>query len=305
MILRALITLLVGFLALFAGPAWSQDRQLLGVGRLLTNDLLGDLQDRWHSGSYTVSVLRGPRWTGALPTELGALLEYRLSGAVLAPANLANPAPDDRRYAGPLSLGVHSHATWAGMQASLGIDLVALGPQTGIGRFQSWLHGLLHVAKPDLANQFGNTVVPTLQAELGRDIALGNRVTVHPFFAAQAGVENLMRVGGDVVIGNFGQGGFLLRDDASGQRYRAIAGPTSDSAMSLTLGGDVAHVFGSDYLPQDSAAAATGTRTRLRAGLAWQGAKSSAFYGVTYLTPEFDSQPQGQVLGSVNLNFRF
>ena len=41
------------------------------------------------------------------------------------------------------------------------------------------------------------------------------------------------------------------------------------------------------------------------AGVAWTGEKSSAFYGLTYLAPEFDSQPQGQVIGSVNLNFRF
>lgn len=302
MIRQWLIATLIGLLFV-CGPVLAQDRLSLGWGRLLNNDLLGDLQDRWHSGSYTVSLLRGPGWTGGVPHDLGALLEYRFSGATLTPANLDDPAPDDRRYAAPLSVGLHSHVGWAGLQASLGVDLVVTGPQTGIGRFQSWLHGLLGVPKPDLDQQMGNGLFATLAAELGRDVRMSPQATVHPFVAAEAGVEDLVRAGGDVVIGSFGQGGFLLRDQTTGQRYPGIAG--KDAAMSLTLGGDVAHVFGSAYLPKGSAAQAVPTRTRLRAGVAWTGAQSSAFYGLTYLAPEFDSQPQGQVVGSVNLNFQF
>ena len=298
--IRLLVVAIVLGLSL---PALGEDRRTLGWGRLLNNDLLGDLQDRWHSGSYAVSVLRGPAWSGTAPDVLGALIEYRFSGTTLTPANLTDPASDDRPYAAPLSLGVHSHVSWAGMQVDLGADLVATGAQTGIGRFQSWLHGLLGAPKPDLTDQMGNAIFPTFQAELGRDVTLSDGVTVHPFVGAEAGVEHLLRAGGDIVIGNFGQGGLLLRDETTGQRYRGIAG--AESAMSLTLGGDVAHVFGSAYLPDGTAAAASPTRSRLRAGIAWSGAHSSAFYGVTYLAPEFESQPQGQVIGSVNLNFRF
>lgn len=304
MIRRALLAILVCFLAL-SGPAVAQDRVTLGWARLLDNDLLGDFKDRWHSGSYTLSVLRGPRWTGTLPGELGTLLEYRFWGATLAPANLEHPAADDRSYAAPLSLGLHTHLARDGLQGSFGINLVATGPQTGIGQFQSWLHGVLGVPKPDLTSQMGNKFYPTVQAELGRDIGFADHATLHPFISAQAGVENLVRVGGDVVIGSFGTGGLLLRDDTTGQRYRGIAALQNSPALSLTLGGDVAHVFGSQYLPEGGAAVASDTRTRLRAGLAWQGQQSSAFYGVTYLAPEFDTQPEGQLIGSVNLNFRF
>jgi hypothetical protein len=232
-------------------------------------------------------------------------LEYRVSGATLTPANLEHPAPDDRRYAAPLSLGLHSYSEWQGLQASFGADLVVTGPQSGVGRFQSWLHGVLDVPKPDLADQMGNEVFLTVQGELGRDIAVSDHVTFHPFIAAQAGVENLLRAGGDVVIGNFGTGGLLLRDDTTGQRYRGIAAEGGNPAMSLTLGGDVAHVVVSHYLPEGSPASASDTRSRLRAGISWQGQRSSAFYGVTYLAPEFDSQPEGQLIGSLNLNLRF
>ena len=304
MIRRALVAFLFCLLAL-SQQVVAQEKVTLGWARLLNNDLLGDLQDRWHSGSYTVSVLRGPRWMGTAPRDFGSLLEYRFWGATLTPANLDDPAADDRPYAAPLSLGLHTHLAHGGLQGSFGVDLVATGPQTGVGRFQSWLHGVLGVPKPDLTKQIGNRFFPTLQAELGRDVALGSHSTLHPFVAAQAGVENLVRVGGDIVVGSFGQGGLLLRDDTTGQRYRGIDGQPEGSALSLTLGGDVAHVFQSNFLPDGSVVAATQTRSRLRAGLSWQGAASSVFYGVTYLAPEFETQPQGQVVGSVNLDFRF
>lgn len=297
--------LLLATLALLAAtPALSEGRQTLGWGRLFNNDALGDLHDRWRSGSYTVSLLRGPAWSGQLPTTPGQLLEYRVSGSTVTPANLSSPAADDRRYAAPLSFGLHSHFYFRGFETRLGADLVAIGPQTGISGFQSWLHGALGVAKPDLSNQLPNSLHPTLSGELARSMTLSDDVTLRPFVSAQAGVETLVRAGGDIVIGNFGQGGLLLRDETTGQRYKGIQGDATPG-MSFTLGGDVAHVWDSALLPEGGAAVATDTRGRLRAGLAWQGESSSAFYGVTWLSPEFDSQPEGQLVGSVNLNLRF
>lgn len=37
----------------------------------------------------------------------------------------------------------------------------------------------------------------------------------------------------------------------------------------------------------------------------WQGGQSEVFYGVTWLSEEFEEQPEGQVLGAVNLRLRF
>jgi hypothetical protein len=276
----------------------------LGWGRLFDNDALGDFHDRWHSGQYTVSVVRGPSWEGILPAQFGEILEYRFSGGTITPANLKSPAADDRRYVAPLSLGLHTHMDWRGFETSLGADLVLTGPQTGIGNFQSWLHGILDVPKPDLSNQIGNAYYPTINAEMGRTFAMAGTVTVRPFVAAQAGVETYVRAGGDLVIGSFGKGSLMLRDEVTGQRYRAVDGAHMP-AMSFTLGGDVARVFDSAYLPSGGAVEASDTRTRVRAGVQWQGERASAFYGITYLSPEFDSQPEGQLVGSLNVNLRF
>ena len=48
--------------ALFAVPAVAQERVTLGWGRLLTNDAIGDGKDRWRTGSYVLSRVRGPSW---------------------------------------------------------------------------------------------------------------------------------------------------------------------------------------------------------------------------------------------------
>ena len=298
--------LLAGMILATALPcaALAETRQMLGWGRLFDNDALGDLKDRWHSGNYTVSIVRGRDWNGILPAQFGAILEYRISGGTITPSDLESPAPDDRRYVGPLSLGVHTHLDWKGFETSLGADLVLTGPQTGIGDFQSWLHSVLNVPKPDQSDQIGNDFHPTVNAELGRSFAISDAMTMRPFMAAQAGVETYVRAGGDLVIGSFGKGSLMLRDEVTGQRYRAVDG-AHIPAMSFTLGGDVARVFDSAYLPEGGAAVMTDTRARIRAGVQWQGEQASAFYGLTYLSPEFDSQPEGQVVGSLNVNLRF
>ncbi len=292
------------FATTLSQPVLAEPRQTLGWGRIFDNDALGDQKDRWQTGSYTVSMVRGPSWSGVLPSQFGEILEFRLSVKTIAPSNLASPDHKDRRYAGTLSFGLTTHMDWRGFETSLGAELDVTGPQTGIGGFQTWIHDIMGLAKPNLSNQIGNAVYPTLLAEVGRSFPIGSNVTLRPFMAAQAGVETYVRAGGDLVIGSFGKGALMLRDGTTGQRYRAVNGDHIP-AMSFTLGGDVAKVFDSAYLPSGGAAVASDTRTRIRAGVQWQGERASAFYGITYLSPEFDSQSQGQLVGSLNLNLRF
>lgn len=285
-------------------PAAAGDRAILGWGRLFSNDFLGDGHDRWRSGSYTVSQVRGQTWSGTLP-PFGEILEYRLQSQIISAANLANPQPTDRRYAGVLSFGIHTHFALAGAEASLGGDLVVTGPQTGVGRFQSWAHGMVGVARPGgLDQQISNGFHPTLVAELGKRFHLSDKATIRPFGEVRAGDEVLVRVGGDLVVGGMADGALMLRDGVTGQRYRAVRGTGADG-LSFVLGGDVAAVAGSAYLPSSDALDLAKTRSRARAGVYWQNEKFDMFYGLTWLSREFETQPEGQTLGSVNLRIRF
>jgi hypothetical protein len=282
-----------------------KSRETIGWGRFFNNDYLGDRDDRWHTSSYSVSRLRGPTWTGELPRDPGQILEFRFRVDTITPADMVTPLTHDRRYVGILSFGFHTHFRTDTEQMSFGGDLVFIGPQTGVSRFQDYVHDGLGLPQGTVFdNQLPNAVYPALTGEIGHPIALGDHLTLRPFVEGQAGVEYLMRGGADIILGKLGRDDLLLRDQTTGQRYSAAQGPDG-GGLSLTLGGDVARVFSSVYLPAGGDAEASPLRTRLRAGLNWQGKQSFVFMGLTYLSPEFQQQPVGQTIGSLSLQIKF
>ncbi len=290
--------------AMLAPVAQAEQRVTLGWGRLFYNDAMGDGRDRWHTGGYTLSMVRGYSFSGDLPDRPGEILEWRLSANIIAPADLQTPEPDDRRYVGALSLGLHTQWQWRANEVALGADLLATGPQTGIGSFQRWAHERLGMEVPEvLDDQIGNGFYPSLVAETGRRMSLGP-AELRPFAELRAGAESLVRVGADLTFGHFGPGDLMIRDAVTGQRYRGVSGAV-EPGLSFTLGADVARVFDSAFLPGGEAATLSDDRTRLRAGVQWQGARHSVFYGVTWLSKEFEEQPEGQVVGALSLNLRF
>jgi hypothetical protein len=243
-----LIAVLAALPMMAGSAATADERVTLGWGRIFTNDQIGDGKDRWRTGSYTVSRLRGPSWQGHAAHGFGDILELRGHAGVIAPSNLTSPAANDRRYAGVLSFGLNTHFGWQGAEVNLGAELALTGPRSGIGSFQKWFHNQAGMVPPSSAvldAQIGNRLHPGLNAEIGRSLALGDAVHLRPFAEARLGVESLVRVGGDITIGRFGQGGLLLRDVTTGQRYRGIEGTRSEG-LSLTLGGDLAYCHGRD-----------------------------------------------------------
>jgi hypothetical protein len=284
----------------------SPAREVLGWGRFITNDYFGDGQDRWRSSSYTLSRLTAPEGMENLPHSFGMLREFRIRADNITPASLANPAPDDRRYAGVLSFGLHSHFLHISEEISLGADLVLIGPQTGLSAFQNALHNKIGLPDGSASynSQFADTARIALTAELGRPVALGDGAMLRPFVEGQLGIETLARAGVDFTFGAQAKGGILLRDATTGQRYSAVTAP-QHSGLSFTFGGDIAYVSDSFYLPKTGIATLSPTRSRLRAGVNWQSEKVMLFLGMTYLSPEFDQQPTGQTLGSLSVIARF
>lgn len=281
-------------------------RVRLGYGRLITNDLFGDGYDRWRTGSVTTSRVWGYRWDGQPPARLGELLELRLQGQIIAPANSQRPAAGDRPFAGALSVGLHSHASRGAYDLSLGADMVLTGPQTGLDDLQDVLHDVFSMPKTSAgvkAQQIGDHVYPTVVAEAGREMRLGERGTLRPFVEARAGDETLVRLGADLTFGAVGLGELLVRESITGQRYRVISGEAP--GLTFVLGADAAYVADSVYLPESRGYEVTHMRDRVRAGLHWQGPIAAAFYGVTWLGKEFDAQPEGQIVGSVRWQMQF
>ncbi|ETD87375.1 lipid A deacylase LpxR family protein [Rhodobacter capsulatus] len=294
---------LLGLLALVPAPAEAETRPL-GFGHFLNNDALGDGKDRWQTGSYTLSWLRGPEWQGRLPGRPFEILEYRLSGAVIAPSRLKS-LRGDRRYVGKSAVSLHTQfAPTPQTEADLGLGVVWTGPANGISGVQRQLHDLLGEPRPRAADsQLPNHLYPTVSAEIARPIALG-RAELRPFAEARAGDETLLRLGADMAFGQRERGALWLRDEVTGQRHLGIGG-TDAGGTAFVLGADVAHVFDSAYLPGGWGVQPEQTRSRLRAGIATRLGRVGLFYGLTWLSREFVGQPEGQLVGSVRLRLRF
>ena len=305
---NALITALI-LLTSFTLPAAAQERVTLGVGRLFTNDTLGDGQDRWQTGSYVASWLRGAEGTVNLPERFGAAMEYRFSSRIIAPEDVTTPAPGDRRYAGILSVGAYSHFRQGGFEVSAGSEMVLSGPATGLAKFQTEMHDLFGMASPSAAvraGQIGNAIYPVLAFEAARPIVLGGLggAVLRPFVQGRAGDETYLRAGVDVLFGPDFAAGVLARDETTGLLYQTMPRATG-RGWSFLFGADTARVVQSAWFPAGSGPAASALRNRARAGLRWQGERLGVFYGATWLGREFAGQGSGQVVGSLSLRWRF
>lgn len=303
-----LFAVLICLLVMDLSAASAGERVRLGYGRLTTNDLIGDRRDRWRTGSVASSWIWGPEWQGQAPDRFGQLIELRFNAEIIAPENLTWPAPGDRPFVGAVSLGLHTHYRLRAVEVAVGGDLVVVGPQTHLDDLQAALHDIFDGPEQASAvrrTQIGNDIHPSGVIELGRSVDLGGQLALRPFVEARAGVETLARVGADLTFGDMGRGALLVRDPVTGQRYRAIQNDIP--GLSLTVGGDIAYVDQSEFLPASRGYRVEEARSRLRGGVHWQGRRGHrAFYGLTWLDREFQGQRKaGQIVGSLRLHYEF
>jgi hypothetical protein len=293
--------IIIALLVTTPGIGAAQDMQILGFGRLFNNDRIGDGGDKWRSGSYQFSVIRGQEWSGDLPDRPFAMQEFRFRSEIIAPRTDSI----DRPYVGALSVGLHTHFGLGPFDASVGADMTAIGPQTGVSALQEQFHEVFSIPDPKgTESQLENAVHFSGTTELNWPLQLSEMVTIRPFAEGQAGVETLARIGADVIVGQIGHSDLLLRDPVTGQLIRGVEGEAL--GVSLVAGADYARVTESVFLPEDRGFAPTDDRFRVRAGLHWQLAPLvSFFYGATYLSEEFVGQDEGQIVGGLKLNFNF
>ena len=301
--MRIVIIVLAWLFAMPGQQVLAQDSHVLGVGRLFSNDLIGDGHDRWRTGSYSFSVLTGRGWDGSLGAG-GPVLEYRLRSDLINPWKGIG-LRGDRPFVGAITLGLHHHSAIGAAEVAVGTDLVLIGPQTGLSDFQARFHDIFSFPEPRGAdNQLGNAAYLSGTADVVWPVSLGPNTTLRPFIEAQAGVENILRAGADLMIGPVGQQDLWLRDGPTGQPYRGIQ--AAQTGLGLVVGADIGRVSFSAYLPEDMGYFAEPVRWRARAGLHWQPAPHvSVFYGLAFLSPEFQGQKQGQLIGQLMLNLNF
>ncbi len=302
-LMRLLISAVLLCLVSFQ-TAHAQGREKIGSSSLFSNDFLGDRGDRWRTGNFTYSHLRALQpYTG--PSNLmGDVLEYRLRTQIISPAG-GTDRPGDRPFVGAVSLAVNTHFADYDTLYSLGVELTAIGPQTGMSEFQRDFHERFSLPQPPFTDaQLDDRFLVSVMGEEARQRQLTDLVSMRTFLGFEVGAEALVRVGADLRFSAYGHDDLMLRDVVTGQLH---AGTANDgTGWALVAGADLAHVLDSVYLPEDRVDGIEATRFRARAGIDYKFTGSaSAFYGLTYLGPEFIGQPEGQILGSLRLKLNF
>lgn len=289
-----------------SSPARATPRFQLATVITHTNDFFVDGQDRWRTASVSASMLWGPEFTGHAPSEFGALLEVRTRFEMITPANLSLPNPrNDRPYVGAVSIGVFSHQQRGAYDISVGAELVILGPSTGVSQLQGWLHARMAPINPLLLEgQLADAVHPTLSLEIARRFPLAPRLSFRPFIEAQLGIETYARTGFDLTFSTQKPQDLRIREVVTGQRLPALH-TWGQRSWGLGLGGDIAYVADSHYFRASDGLTIAQTRTRLRAGAFYQGDRLDAFYGVSWLSPEFTAQEEGQLVAALSVSLRF
>lgn len=299
---QAVAGLCAALAAAFApGAATAGERVYLGATYAIGNDSIGQARDRWQSSQLLGSLFFGPETNAPRVLAPGRLLEFRLTHQLITPESLDDPSPDDRPFAGAFGLEVLTHGQAGAAEVTLGAGIAVTGPQTGTFDAQRWLHERLGFPLPDTeGREVEDGVYPAFVAEVGRSFAWGPRV--RPFAEVRAGVENLARAGVDLTWGDFGTEAVVIRDPVSGQRIPVLWGPR-EAGWSFTAGLDAAAVAWSAFLSDDGLTPEP--RYRARGGVRWQGERWSVYYGATWLSPEFEGQREGQVVGIVQVGASF
>jgi hypothetical protein len=300
--------LLLLLLLLPASRALAEETRItLGFGRLFSNDRIGDGADRWRTGSWSISVVSGYGWDGERPSQFGDVVELRFRTEIIAPRMLHGPDADDRPYVGALTYGMHSHWAALGGELSAGIDVTVVGPQTGLAALQDRWHARFSAPRLSdevIANQLGDAAYPSVTVEYGLPLRPTDRLLIRPFAELQAGVEQIARVGADVILGPVAQGVLLLRDHPTGHLY--LGTPSEATGLSLVAGADWARIGDSRWLPSDRGLVALDERWRARLGAFVQPLPGTGvFFGLTWLSEEFVGQPEGQLVGSLSVSVRF
>lgn len=286
--------------------AQERDRTFVGYGRLLTNDLLGDGHDRWQTGSLQTSRVWAPHRSDIVPTRFGDMIEFRLNAQVTAPWDLTRRAFGDRKFGTALTFGVHTHFQPNHWEYSLGLETSILGKKNGLETIQSTIHDLVGADQPSqfvTKNQIKSQVLLGGVAEASRDFDFSDRLRMVPFAELRLGMESLVRFGADINIGHIAKRDFAIRDAVTGFKYATVIHP--EQGTSFILGADTAFVQNSAFLPSDGWAQLTNIRHRVRAGVLHKGKRIDWFYGATWLSPEFDQQASGQIVGSLRIDLKF
>lgn len=315
------------------GWRWKAESTEINPEGIFWNDFLVDGQDRWKSGGVTQSYTLPERvfdtrpWT---PWRDGRAsgIEVQVRGLVVTPDNTAAPelGPEDRPYAQYLGIGGYLRSdarprpaplgTTMGVEDRVGVEVGWIGEPLFFFDAQDRLHDVIGMGETHSteANSVGDGFLANIEArrtlrfhrDMGAadvalapyvDLSLGMRQT-----AARAGVNGF--VGGDLSARHWNMdpatgavipGAWQARP---GLHWAVYAGADVGAVANDALLGGTAGLSGPSADPETVVA-------RARAGLVVGWGRVAVSYGLAWMSPEFEGQDEGQLVGAVSVKLPF
>ena len=291
------------------------------------NDLLGDGKDRYKSGGITQTIVIPERAVSAERLFLGYATAFEIQGRafVATPNDTARVTPTDRPHAQYAGVGIYlrltgrpdkltSTATYF-TEDRIGLELGWQGDPLPLFDIQDGIHsanGGRTVRTP--ANTLDPEFLINLEARrtfrIHTDYA-GLDWQAAPYVHASLGMrENALRLGNDLIVGSSLEARTWNSDLAVGTLIPGGSRPRSGFQWLAWIGGDVGFIGSDVFL--DGGFSGNGPSVdkrpvtlRARAGVMLEWESFAISYSATWLSPEFRTQPQGQIIGAVQIKFDF
>ncbi|MEM9062037.1 MAG: lipid A-modifier LpxR family protein [Pseudomonadota bacterium] len=308
------------------GFKWlSENRDIMAEGAIW-NDRIGDGEDRYKTGGMTQSWVFPETLfleDRLIPGRVSAL-ELQGRGFIATPDNTrAGGSVNDRPFVQYVGVGAYLR-TWGpperldadttgALETRAGIEVGWQGEPLPLFEIQEALHDNTQVTLSPTNTVDGEFLV-NLELEGVYRRQTSNRfvdLDIAPFVRVSAGMrENSIRAGMDVIVGSSLGARTWNREPAIGALIPGGSQERNGFHWALWIGGDVGYIASDVFL--DGGFTADGPDVgreeltmRLRAGIMMEYDPFAIVYSINWLSPEFDLQPEGQMIGAISLKYRF
>ncbi|HSF93979.1 MAG TPA: lipid A-modifier LpxR family protein [Thermohalobaculum sp.] len=311
------------------GWEWLAKTNEIQTEGAIWNDRFGDGKDRWKTGGLTQSYVFPEHIFGRTPWfgDRASAAELNVRGVLMTPDNTANTGVDrnDRPYAQYAGAGVYLRSIARpdmmgpdfGLQeeSRIGLEVGWQGDPLPLFDVQDALHGMTGTkgSAANLSNIIDGEVLVNLEGRHTWRYHWGGEdrdVEFAPFVQGSLGMrETSIRAGADVILGSSLEGRTWGNDLATGALLAGASMPRQGYHWSVFAGGDVGYVAADAFL--DGGFSVDGPDiarrklvARLHGGVLLEYDNLGIGFSLNWLGKEFKGQPEGQVVGAVQLKFR-
>lgn len=308
------------------GFKWrSESRDIMAEGAIW-NDRIGDGKDRYKTGGMTQAWVFPETLfldERLIPGRVSAL-ELQGRGFIATPDNTqAGGAATDRPFVQYVGVGAY-HRSWSrpsrlsdnttgALETRAGVEVGWQGDPLPLFEIQEALHDNTQT-NINAANSVDSEFLLNLEIEGVYRRQTSTRfldLDIAPFLRLSTGMrENSVRAGADIILGSSLSARTWNHEPAIGALLPGGSKQREGFNWAIWVGGDAGFVASDAFL--DGGFTADGPKVeresltfRVRAGLMLEYDPIAIVYSINWLSPEFESQPEGQVIGAVSLKYRF